>query len=93
MRALTLTGSDVDGDAITFSLVAQPATGGTVSLQADGSATFTPQPDFFGQVTFQFRVFDGVLYSQPATVTIDVTPVNDAPSLWTTTRPRTRTRP
>ena len=77
--ALTLTGSDVDGDAITFSLVAQPATGGTVSLQADGSATFTPQPDFFGQVTFQFRVFDGVLYSQPATVTIDVTPVNDAP--------------
>jgi hypothetical protein len=52
-----------------------------VSLNADGSFTYTPNANFYGTDTFTYQAQDeddGV--SDPVTVTIDVIAVNDAPS-------------
>lgn len=49
-------------------------------LNADGSFTYTPAPDYFGEDSFTYQVFDGVLGSLTfGTVTLTVAPVNDPP--------------
>jgi VCBS repeat-containing protein len=70
--------SDIDGDTLTAMLVSNPASGSLV-FNANGSFAFTPSLNFTGLVTFTYRVSDTQLTSSPATVTITVTPVNDAP--------------
>jgi len=70
--------SDVDGDALTFTLVGQPPNG-TVVLDADGTYIYTPNADFSGTETFQVAVNDGHGGITTVTVTVTVTPVNDAP--------------
>jgi len=44
-----------------------------------GTVTLDPAPDVFGPVVFGYTVSDGQGGTDVATVTIDVTPVNDAP--------------
>src|SRR5262249_1339866 len=46
-----------------------------------GSFTYTPDPDYNGPDSFTFKANDGSLDSNIATVSITVTPSNDAPSL------------
>ncbi|RVB39935.1 Ig-like domain-containing protein, partial [Mesorhizobium sp. M7A.F.Ca.CA.001.06.1.1] len=70
--------TDEDGDTPTPSLVAEPANG-TVTLNPGGSFTYAPKPNFFGADSFTYRVSDGFTQSNVATVTLTVTPVNDAP--------------
>jgi len=69
---------DIDGDTLTALLVSSPASG-TLAFNADGSFTFTPSLNVTGTVTFTYRVSDTQLTSAPATVTITVMPINDAP--------------
>ncbi len=69
--------TDADGEELTATLVTGPASG-TLTLNADGSFTYTPNVDFNGSDTFTYSVSDGALTSE-ATVTITVNPVNDAP--------------
>lgn len=61
----------------------QPVRGpehGYLQLNADGSFVYTPKQDFFGTDTFIYYVTDPRMTSNaPVTVTITVTPVNDAP--------------
>ncbi|MGY5538560.1 Ig-like domain-containing protein [Vibrio brasiliensis] len=45
----------------------------------NGTITFTPAKDFNGEVTFTYKVTDGNGGFDDATVTLNVTPVNDAP--------------
>src|SRR5581483_10676198 len=73
--------TDIDSppSAITFALVAGSATNGTVVVNANGAYTFTPAADFNGTATFQFTASDGIATGAPATVTITVSAVNDAP--------------
>jgi len=73
----SLTGSDVDGDDLIFSLVTGPANG-TLSGTAPNLA-YTPDANFSGSDGFTFQVSDGSVLSNPGTVTITVNPVNDAP--------------
>jgi hypothetical protein len=47
----------------------------------DGSFVYVPDEQFFGLDSFSYLVSDGNLASNPATVTIDVLSVNDAPTL------------
>ena len=66
--------SDIDGDALTAVLVPN-GTLGNVSLNADGSFTYTPPPGFSGQDHFSYQASDGTALSALASVTITVTAV------------------
>jgi hypothetical protein len=70
---ITLGGSDVDGDAVTFELVGNPANG-TGSLSPGGVVTYQSNAGFTGMDSFTFRVRDAVTTSNTATVTINVSP-------------------
>ncbi|WP_336605417.1 tandem-95 repeat protein [Stutzerimonas stutzeri] len=70
--------SDADGNGLTIASVTN-GTGGTVVLNADGSVTFTPNANFNGTADFTYTVSDGGQVSVPATVTVEVAAVNDAP--------------
>src|SRR5207247_1237659 len=70
--------SDVDGDALSAELASGPAHG-TLTLNASGSFTYTPTPNFNGSDAFTYRASDGTAVSNLATVGITVNPVNDAP--------------
>ena len=79
--AITLSGSDVDGDSLTYSIVSQPSNG---SLSGSGnSRTYTPNASYNGSDSFTFRTNDGIVNSSTATVTITVSSSNDAPQLTT----------
>ncbi|HEY6743479.1 MAG TPA: Ig-like domain-containing protein, partial [Lapillicoccus sp.] len=70
--------SDVDGDGLSARLETGP-THGTVALSGDGSFTYTPNAGYNGPDSFTYRASDGQLTSNVATVTLTVTPVNEAP--------------
>ena len=67
---ITLTGSDPDGDSLTFSMLNQPA-GGTLS-GTPPNLVFTPAPGFSGLTGFLFKASDGTLDSPVATNLITV---------------------
>ena len=69
---------DIEGSSLTAILVTD-ATKGSVTLNSDGSFTYTPNQDANGIDTFTYKVNDGALDSAPVTVTINIAPVNDAP--------------
>jgi hypothetical protein len=75
---ITLAASDPDGDALSYTLTANPAHG-TVTLSG-GVATYTPAPDYNGVDAFSFSASDGTNSSNSATVSISVSPVNDTPT-------------
>ncbi|MCH8096997.1 MAG: cadherin-like domain-containing protein [Proteobacteria bacterium] len=68
--AITLTASDVDGDALTFAIVTGP-TDGALSGTAP-NVTYTPNAGFTGTDGFSFKANDGTVDSNIATVTIEV---------------------
>ncbi len=70
---------DVDGDVLQFGLIDPPAHGAVVIDPFSGGFEFRPDADWYGETSFTFHVFDGSLYSAPATVSLTVLPVNDPP--------------
>lgn len=76
----TLTGSDPDGDALTFSLTTEGANGTTV-INGDGTFTYTPDADFSGIDQVFFTVDDGNGGTDLAFINVTIDPVNDAPVL------------
>jgi hypothetical protein len=74
---ILLTGSDPEGSPLTFTILSNP-THGSLSGTAP-NLTYTPATNSFGPDSFTFNVNDGQISSEPAMVSIDVTPVNDAP--------------
>jgi len=75
--AITLTGTDQDGDPLTFKIVSTPAHG-TLSGNAP-ALNYAPSADYNGSDSFTFIVNDGQADSRAATVNLTVKPVNDAP--------------
>src|SRR5205823_4787533 len=75
--AITLTGSDVDGDALTYVVATQPAHG-TLTGTAP-NLTYTPAANYNGPDSFTFKANDGTVDSSAAIVSITVTAVNDPP--------------
>ncbi len=71
--------SDPDGNPLTAVLVSGPSHG-ALNLNPDGSFTYTPTLNFNGTDTFTYRASDGQAFSNEATVTITVQPVNDPPA-------------
>jgi hypothetical protein len=70
--------SDVEGDALTIASVSA-ASGGTATLNPDGTVSFAPNPNFNGTATFNYTASDGAASSAVTPVRILVAPVNDAP--------------
>ncbi len=58
-----------------------PPKHGTLSLNADGSFSYTPEADFNGTDSFTYKANDGQVDSVGATVIIKVNSINDAPTL------------
>lgn len=83
--AITLTGSDVDGDTLSYRVVTQPISG-TVSGVAP-NVSYTPSSDYNGTDSFSFVSNDGTVDSTPATVSLSITAQNDAPSIAPITNP------
>ncbi|MCS0005374.1 tandem-95 repeat protein [Vibrio parahaemolyticus] len=66
-----------DGKVVSLDTNNGPANG-TVSVNPDGSVTYTPNDNYVGKDTFTYVVTSGGV-SESATVTVNVTPVNDKP--------------
>lgn len=72
--------TDADGDALTLSEVSQPANGLAV-IDTDDSVTYTPNEGWWGTDSFTYVVADPDGETSSATVTITVSPVNQAPQV------------
>lgn len=55
--------------------------GGSVTVNADGTFGYTPDADFFGTDGFSYTFVDDDGRSATADVTVEVAPVNDAPTV------------
>jgi autotransporter-associated beta strand protein len=78
-KPITLAGTDPNnGDSLTFSVLTQPQNGELTGTLPN--LIYTPNENFNGADSFTFRARDGLLDSGPATVTINVASVNDAPT-------------
>ncbi|QCC04871.1 tandem-95 repeat protein [Cupriavidus necator H16] len=73
---------DVDtptiGDVLSILRVSN-ATHGLVALDAHGNVRFLPDQDYFGPASFVYWVSDGNGGLTPATVNLEIRPVNDVP--------------
>lgn len=76
--AIILTGSDVEGNTLYYSVLSSPP-GGTLS-GTPPNLTFTPAIGWSGTTSFNFKVNDGALDSASATVTIVVNGPGSVPA-------------
>ncbi len=91
-KIITLSASDIDSTNLTFAVVNGPSHGflglvgpSSCTIQGQGSSctanvTYTPTANHHGPDGFSFSVTDGQAASNPATVSITVNNVNDAPA-------------
>ncbi len=77
-KAVTLTGSDTDGETLSYTVTVQPSHGTLSGAAPD--LTYTPTADYYGSDSFKFKVNDGTVDSAEAAVTITVNSVNDMPT-------------
>ena len=76
--AITLAGTDADGDALAYRVVDAPASG-TLSGDAP-TLRYTPDAGFFGEDAFSFEVDDGRAVSTPASVRLSIARADRAPT-------------
>ena len=79
-----ITIADATGEVATAPQTITTTEGGTVTLNTDGTFTYTPPTGFIGEDTFDYSIIDPSGATDTATVTLTVTPddpnTNDAPS-------------
>ena len=78
-NTITLTGSDPQGDKITFVITKEPIYGSLDRNRTTGIVKYRPNINFNGQDSFKFKATDGTFESDETTVNITVKSVNDAP--------------
>lgn len=93
---ITLSGTDIDSNGLTFSIVNAPSSGslgtiaapsciavpnntGTPGTNCTATVPYTPAANFSGSASFNFKVNDGTVDSNLATVNITINAVNDVP--------------
>jgi Bacterial Ig domain len=79
-----LSGSDADGDSLTFTIVSGPFNGMLGAVISTGPTTatvdYTPNANYNGSDTFTFQANDGNGGTDTATAAITINAVNDPPS-------------
>ncbi|MBF2003220.1 MAG: cadherin-like domain-containing protein [Synechococcales cyanobacterium M58_A2018_015] len=70
--------SDPDGNPLTAALVTAPSNG-TLTLNRDGSFSYSPNAGFSGSDQFTYQANDGTANSSPATVNLTVTAAPEVP--------------
>ncbi|WP_434950134.1 Ig-like domain-containing protein [Shewanella sp. HL-SH4] len=74
---IILTAEDLDNDQLTYDVVNMPVSG---TLEQHGTAwLYTPEKDFNGKDSISFTAKDAELTSEAASITINVTAINDEP--------------
>ncbi len=79
----SLIATDIDGDVLSYTLDST-ATSGTLTLQDTGNFSYQPNTNFDGSDSFIVSITDGEITIQE-TILVEVNPINDAPSITTTT--------
>src|SRR5207248_844439 len=74
-----LSAGDVDGDALTYRVIAGPSHGSLNLTASTGAFSYTPAANYHGTDSFTFRANDGALDSNTATISLTINSVNDAP--------------
>ena len=62
---------DVNDDSLSAQILYNPANG-KVNIAADGSFSYTPNPNFSGEDIFYYQIFDGTDISRPVKVSVNV---------------------
>jgi hypothetical protein len=75
-----ITGTDQDGDSISYSLMSD-VSNGTLVFSNDGSFEYQPVANYYGEDSFSAKASDSTLSSETVTFTIQVKAINDAPSI------------
>jgi VCBS repeat-containing protein len=73
--------TDNENDVLTATLLTSPSHAASFTLNPDGSFSYTPAANFNGSDSFTYKVSDGTVDSNIATVTLTVNAVNDAPTI------------
>jgi VCBS repeat-containing protein len=71
--------TDADTNPLTAILVTGPSYAKSFTLNSNGSFAYAPNDNYYGPDSFSYKANDGSADSEPTTVTITITPVNDAP--------------
>lgn len=72
--------TDPNGDALTVVNRTYVTTqGGIVSVYANGNFVYTPKANYVGPDSFSYEIIDAIGARDSGTVTLNLTPVNDAP--------------
>ena len=82
--------TDVDGPALTAINLAISSGNGTLVDNGNGTWSYTPAANDDTSVTFSYAVTDGIAAPVAASATLDITPVNDAPTTTPVTLGRDR---
>lgn len=76
---ITLAASDVDGDALTFTITRQPARGQLTGQPPN--VVYTAKSDAPGTDSFSFVVRDGITTSEPATAALNIVKLKQRPTI------------
>ncbi len=82
----TVKATDIDADILTYIKLTNP-TNGSVTVNTDGTYTYTPGINYNGADSFTIQVSDGKGGTATVTVNVTVTPVNDIPEYSDATNP------
>jgi len=74
---IVLTGTDQDGDSLSFEISKGPESG--VLSGTPPNLRYTPAPHFHGSDSFSFKISDGKLTSDAAVIALNVVHVNHSP--------------
>ncbi|MFC5050759.1 Ig-like domain-containing protein [Rubritalea spongiae] len=77
--SITLSGSDQEGNSLSYQVITPPANG-TLSGSAP-NLSYMPEADYYGSDSFSYIANDGSSQSSVATVSITILPINDLPNV------------
>ena len=79
INGVSLSGTDVDGDNLTYSIVTAPLNA-SIAFVVSNVISYTPNTNWNGTDTFTYKANDGTSDSSNATITITVNAINDNPT-------------